>query len=388
MSHSLPSECGETHALKFHGNGKDFFIICIINFFLSIITLGIFLPWAVIRCRRYVYENMELHGARFSYHAKGGVILLSWFVMFIMIGILCVIEKSLTHSPEPIYSLCIFILILPCMAIKSINYHAAMTELNNVRFGFHCSMLRAWWVTLGMPVAISIGCDLVIIGIQLLLGSPSSMNGIITQIICTTILWIFIFSAVYGLVYRNWIQLFANNFQFGIHRFKVNIKITQCVIISIISILVMMPFIAAIIGIIYATLNDEGITGLIFPSPQLRVSLFLLYVCCIVFSSAYLFSALRNYAFNNLTLADNIRFHSSLTFFNVALNKLLIALISMLTFGLAYPWLKVHFLRYQIENTVVIGNLDNLELKNDERPVDSGFFAVISRGASSALPFL
>lgn len=388
MSHTLTSECGESHALKFHGTGKDFFLICLVNLFLSLMTCGIFTPWAVIRCRRYIYENIELYGARFSYHAKGGAILLSWFVMFIIIGTLCVIEKSLSHSPEPVYSLWIFILILPCMAVKSINYHAAMTELNNVRFSFHCSMLRAWWVTMGMPVAITISCALILFGIQLLLGSPASMNGIITRIICSSILWIVILSAVYGLVYRNWIQLFANHFQFGIHRFNVNLKITQCVIISIISMLVMMPFIATILGVTYHTLNNEGVSGLIFASPQLRISLFLLYICGIVLSTAYLFSALRNYAFNNLTLADNIRFHSSLAFFNVALNMLIIALLSMVTFGLAYPWLKVHFLRYQIENTVVIGNLDNLELKNDDRPVDSGFFAVISRGAASALPFM
>lgn len=388
MSHTPPGECGESHTLKFHGTGKDFFFICLINVVLSLITCGIYIPWAVVRCRRYIYENMELNGACFSYHAKGGAILLSWFAISVAFLIISFVEYLITGSDELQIGFWIFILISPCMAVKSLNYHAAMTELNNVRFGFHCSTLRAWWLTMGMPILILIGCAIVIMGFGKLMGTPTSMNGVIATIVLGAIAWIIICCALYGLVYRNWIQLFANNFQFGIHRFNVDIKIARCVTISIISMLIMVPFIATIFAIIYSTLNNAGLGGLIFATSDMKYSLFLLYTVGILLSTAYLFSALRNYAFNNLTLAGDIRFQSSLTFFNVAVNLLIISLFSMLTFGLAYPWLKVHFLRYQIENTMVIGDLDKLELKNDERPVENGFFARISRGTASALPFL
>lgn len=388
MSHTLTSECGESHALKFHGAGKDFFLICLVNLFLSLMTCGIFTPWAMIRFRRYIYENIELYGARFSYHAKGGEILLSWFTMLVIFAVITSIEYFIIQNDEPQCALWFFVLLFPCMAVKSLNYHAAMTELNNVRFGFHCSTLRAWWVTMGMPILILSGFAIVFIGFEKFLGYPTSINGIIALIVFMGIIWIIACCALYGVVYRNWIQLVANNFQFGIHRFNVNIKIARCISISIISMLIMLPFIATIFGIIYSTLNNEGLGELIFSSLVLRISLLLLYISGILFSTAYLFSALRNYALNNLTLAGEIRFHSSLTFFNVAINLLIITFLSMVTFGLAYPWLRVHFLRYQIENTVVIGCLDNLELKNDERQVDNGIFARLSRGAVSALPFL
>ena len=87
-------------------------------------------------------------------------------------------------------------------------------------------------------------------------------------------------------------------------------------------------------------------------------------------------------------LAKRIRFHSSLTFVGIALNLLLLIFVSSLTFGLAYPWLKIRFLRYQIENTTVFGNLDELELTNDDSPLDTGIFALISRGTATALPFM
>ncbi|EIQ03224.1 inner membrane yjgN domain protein [Shigella flexneri CCH060] len=37
-----------------------------VNVLLTIITLGIYLPWALMKCKRYLYANMEVNGQRFS----------------------------------------------------------------------------------------------------------------------------------------------------------------------------------------------------------------------------------------------------------------------------------------------------------------------------------
>ncbi|MFV0569088.1 MAG: hypothetical protein ACK5NJ_10975 [Citrobacter portucalensis] len=50
--------------------------------------------------------------------------------------------------------------------------------------------------------------------------------------------------------------------------------------------------------------------------------------------------------------------------------------------------MRIRLLRYQIEQTVVIGNLDELDLTNDDIPLDTGAFAIISRGTATALPFM
>ena len=70
----------------FHGRAGEYFMICLTNIILCIITLGIYTPWAMVRSRRYIYENMELNGARFGYHATGLAIFLSWlFLVFVII---------------------------------------------------------------------------------------------------------------------------------------------------------------------------------------------------------------------------------------------------------------------------------------------------------------
>lgn len=70
----------------FHGRAGEYFIICLTNVILCIITLGIYTPWAIVRSRRYVYENMELNGARFGYHATGLAIFLSWLFVVLFLS--------------------------------------------------------------------------------------------------------------------------------------------------------------------------------------------------------------------------------------------------------------------------------------------------------------
>ena len=388
MTHSPVGELGEAHNLKFHGTASSFFRICLVNGFLSLITLGIFLPWALVRCRRYIYENMELNGSRFGYNAKGRDIFISWFTITIIMLVLGFIDGSHSHANSMASAPWVLILVMPCMIVKSIGYHASMTTLNNVRFGFKCSMLRAWWVLLGMPLLAVVLLSIVFIGYGKMLGSPSSVSALLTRIVCELVIAIIVFGAISGLVYRNWIMLLTNNLKFGIHSFDINIKTSKCIIISLISMIIVVPFIIVIAKILISVVDQYGLFGL-FNGHMGAVTLsYILYIAAILLSSAYAFSALRNYTLNNLMLAKRIRFHSSLTFVGIALNLLLLIFVSSRTFGLAYPWLKIRFLRYQIENTTVFGNLDELELTNDDSPLDTGIFALISRGTATALPFM
>lgn len=50
------------HSFVFTGKGGEYFLICLVNFLLTIITLGIYGPWALIKCRRYIYQHVTLRG--------------------------------------------------------------------------------------------------------------------------------------------------------------------------------------------------------------------------------------------------------------------------------------------------------------------------------------
>ena len=65
---------------------RDIFLFVVVNVLLTIITLGIYLPWALMKCKRYLYANMEVNGQRFSYGITGGNVFVSCLVFFFAIS--------------------------------------------------------------------------------------------------------------------------------------------------------------------------------------------------------------------------------------------------------------------------------------------------------------
>ena len=52
---------------EFEGQAGEYFRIWIVNLFLSIITLGIYSPWAKVINTKYLYQNLSIEGHRFDY---------------------------------------------------------------------------------------------------------------------------------------------------------------------------------------------------------------------------------------------------------------------------------------------------------------------------------
>lgn len=75
-----------SHSFVFHGTGERYFLICVVNVLLTIITLGIYLPWALMKCKRYLYANMEVNGQRFLMELPVGMFLLVVFFLFFSIS--------------------------------------------------------------------------------------------------------------------------------------------------------------------------------------------------------------------------------------------------------------------------------------------------------------
>jgi len=57
--------------LSFEGNGAELFGILMKNFFLNLLTLGIYYPWAKAKQLRYYYGSSRIHGSDFQFHGTG-----------------------------------------------------------------------------------------------------------------------------------------------------------------------------------------------------------------------------------------------------------------------------------------------------------------------------
>ncbi|EME8577544.1 DUF898 domain-containing protein [Salmonella enterica] len=391
MNNVISSKDNHNHTLVFTGKGGKYFVICLVNFLLTCITLGIYAPWAMVKCRRYIYTNMTLNNQPFAYKATGGAL----FISVLLVFIIYIVSLSLIELGHPGLGFTLFgllIAIIPFMAVKGLQYQAMMTSLNGVHFGFQCSMRRAWWYMFALPV-------LLMVALYIISLVTIAVGGLVFNIVFLGLLAIIGIGVINGITYSKWMTLFGNGANFGIHRFSIQVNVKTCIRGCVLAMLTLFPF-AVVIGYLIAPVFTDMILLSMMGNAQAGGALILqyygqimacyfLYFLAIIVVTSYLYVALRNLFLNNLSLAnDSIRFHSSVTAHGMLWRLLVVFVISGVTLGLAYPWLKIWLVSWLAQNTQVQGDLDSLELTNDEKSLENSLLMWISRGIMPYFPFI
>ncbi|WP_189072016.1 YjgN family protein [Deinococcus sedimenti] len=124
------------HDLSFTGSAGEYFRLWIVNVALTLVTLGIYLPWARVRTRQYFYGHTWLDGQNFEYRANPAALLRGYLLvgaLFLLYG------YSLDRE---LYWLMIPILLLyagayPWLVWRSLRFQAANTFHRGLNFSFH-----------------------------------------------------------------------------------------------------------------------------------------------------------------------------------------------------------------------------------------------------------
>jgi uncharacterized membrane protein YjgN (DUF898 family) len=143
---------GGSYAFRFHGSGREYFPIWIVNLLLTIVTLGIYSPWAKVRSQRYFHEATELAGARFGYHARPLSILIGRIIVLAVFLPYAVLIKL--QSPYALVCLAILALAGPWIVVKALRFRLRVTSYRGVRFSFSHEpgvMKGAYINFLGLP---------------------------------------------------------------------------------------------------------------------------------------------------------------------------------------------------------------------------------------------
>lgn len=157
---SGPTAAPIVHPFEFSGRGGEYFRIWIVNLALTLITLGIYGPWAKVRTKRYFYGHMQVAGHRFAYHAEPIRILygrvLALLIMAVIYGL-----NALTPALTP-YTGLVILLLVPEAVRRSLIFRARNTSWRGVRFGFASSWFNAavHYVLLPITFAFSLGLSI------------------------------------------------------------------------------------------------------------------------------------------------------------------------------------------------------------------------------------
>lgn len=119
---------------EFKGTTGQYFGIWIVNILLTIITLGIYAPWAKVRTQRYFYGNTFLAGAPFDYLASPVAILKGWAIALAIL-IVYNIVTGMFPATGIVFGI-LFLIALPWIVVRAMAFRARNSAYRNIRFSF------------------------------------------------------------------------------------------------------------------------------------------------------------------------------------------------------------------------------------------------------------
>jgi uncharacterized membrane protein YjgN (DUF898 family) len=127
----------QTLPMAFTGEAGEYFRIWIVNVMLSVVTLGIYSPWARVRTRQYFYGHTWLGGHNFEYTAQPLALLRG----FLLVGVLFVVYTVTQQFPKwqwiSFVLLGVYGVLYPWLVYRSLKFNASNTVYRGLSFRFH-----------------------------------------------------------------------------------------------------------------------------------------------------------------------------------------------------------------------------------------------------------
>lgn len=146
----------ETIAVNFSGRTGEYFQIWLVNTALTLASVGLYMPWARVRTRRYFLGQIRLQESGLDYQANPRAMFFGWVVIGLGFTLLSsfgdLLTMGLTSAVQlwvkgswivPLLSagvvgviLLIQLVTLSWLLVQSLRYNSSMTSYRNLRFGF------------------------------------------------------------------------------------------------------------------------------------------------------------------------------------------------------------------------------------------------------------
>lgn len=324
LSRDLPSQSPlhSTFKLQFSGSHREYFGLWLANLTLSIITLGIYSPWAKVRRLRYFYQHTTLLGSSFDFHGDPYRILIGRFIaifLFILYSILT--EMKATGQ---ILAFGMVIVCAPFIIQRALRFRLRSTSHRGIRFNF-----------------------------------VGSINGALVNAILLPMISAIPLGLTYPFGLREWRRYQLRNATFGKTKFGYDSKIFPFYMMGIASIAPVIFFLFGIAVYFSSLFGGESLNPVTIKQSLMQIGPGFVLVGIVVFLSIrgiYTFYKHR-IIFNGLSLGE-YNFKSVITLwpclYIVATNDLLVAL----SLGLFRPFAAIRAAKLQLTNIEITGPSD------------------------------
>jgi len=131
--------------LAYTGEGGELLLIGIVNWLLTMVTLGFYFAWARVRYLRFMIGSVRANGDPFTFLGKGSElfwgVLRAWLLFGLPLIALAVAINLTTGDPGTTALLmalfyAVLLVFVPFAVIGSLRYRASRTSWRGIRFGF------------------------------------------------------------------------------------------------------------------------------------------------------------------------------------------------------------------------------------------------------------
>ncbi len=344
----------------FQGSGKGYFVIWLVNILLTLITVGLYLPWLCL------------------------------FVLYAVF----IINVAYNNMVLQLCMIGLFLIFFPWLITQGLRYQMLMTEINGVRFNFYASPLRAWWVMMGCPLLIVIASVVIFSLFTTSALSSGSYGAIFTMMAIGSLVLLLGVAIMQGVFAAQWFGMLVNNLRYGTLKFTADISMKKCITIVLLAMLLFLPFIVAsviifvpslmsISGYMYGASGDPQQMAMMMSSLYGTFALsYLIYIGGAIVCFIFAFVKLRAYVYGQMVLEGDIRFSSTVKMGRMFWISITNMLVCCVTLFLAWPWAKVRMTRYLLENSHVHGDLQTLKLENHGEQPAKDPANMLARGLS------
>ncbi len=140
-------------SLKYLGEGTEFAIIYFKNIILTLLSLGLYYPWAKVEILKYHYQSTELDQARFSFHATGKEVFKGFikiYVIFILLYGFLFYALQTQNQVLMVSAIGIFylfmILIVPFAIHGAMRYRSSRSSWKGIHFKYLGDRTEFFWL--------------------------------------------------------------------------------------------------------------------------------------------------------------------------------------------------------------------------------------------------
>lgn len=157
---AAPVSPPQSLSVVFSGSGSEYFRIWIVNLLLTLVTLGLYFPWAKVRRLRYFYNNTQVGDAPLDFHGNPKQMLKGYLLVAVMGAVYFAAGKI---SPMAgLVAFCCVAALWPALWKSSLQFRLANTSWRGMRFRFTGGLADAYLAILPLfvPAFIAVGAGL------------------------------------------------------------------------------------------------------------------------------------------------------------------------------------------------------------------------------------